>query len=230
MNASGFVEHPALTPLLPLMQSYLLKGLAAQKAGIINFEASAREIYAASVLEKVGEIDNAVASIRLAMNFILDLDVTADATSNVYRYHYENYIFRSVGITDRAHRLVGASLMLNVAKYESSGGINYVQAHVKHDHPEVYTALTAVSDAAKPNKSPRNEIIHSTAFSNRELGLFSAIEVIGLDVQSDIDVKELKLDYFSEGGAKIAVNLSEIITSVRVLLESLAKTYETAHA
>lgn len=230
MKASDFVEHPALTPLLPLMQSYLLKGLAAQKAGINNFEASAVEIYAATVLEKVGELDNATASIRLAMNFILDLGMTADATSNVYRYHYENYIFRSVGITDRAHRLVGASLMLNAAKYESSSGINYVQQHVKHDHPEIYTALTAVSDAAKPNKSPRNEIVHSAAFSNRELGLFSAIEVIGLDAPSDIDVKELMLGYFSEGGAQIAITLSEIIRSVRILLNSLAKTYETAHA
>ena len=230
MKAPDFAEHSALTPLLPHMQSYMRKGLAELRAGGNKFEASTIEIYAAGVLEKVGELDNAVASIRMAMNFILDLGSAADTTSNVYRYHHENYILRSIGIIDRAHRLVGTSLLLDARKYESFGSIKYVLGHVEHDYPEIFAALTAVSDAVRSNKSPRNELIHSTAFSNRKLGLFSAIEAIGLDVQSDIDAKKLMRDYFSEGGARVAVTLSDIITSIRVLLESLAKTYETAHS
>lgn len=230
MKAPDFVEHPALTPLLPHMQSYTLKGLTALKAGGNKFEASVIEIYAAGVLEKVGELDNAVASIRMAMNFILDLGSSVDTTSDVYRYHYENYILRSIGISDRAHRLVGTSLLLDARKYESVGSIKYVQGHVEHEYPEIFYALTAVSNAVRPNKSLRNELIHSTAFSNRKLGLFSAMEAIDLDIPSDIDAKKLMRAYFSEGGTQVAVTLSDIITSIRVLLESLAKTYETAHS
>lgn len=228
MKTSEFVEHSALTPLLPHVKSYLLKGLSEYKAGGSEFPASSIERYAALVLEKVGELDNSISSIRLALNFILDLDPAPNATSEIYRYHYENFIFRSVGIIDRTHRLVGASLAFDAKKYECTNGIKYIQGCVEHDHPPISAALLAVTNAVNLNKSPRNELIHSAAFSSRELSLFSGAEAFGLDTLSDIDPKKLMREHFAENGAEIAKTLAEVILAIHALLESLAKIYETA--
>lgn len=228
MKTSAFVEHPALTPLLPHVKSYVSNGLSEHKERGNKFPASSIEIYAALVLEKVGELDNSISSIRLALNFILDLDPAPNATSEIYRYHYENFIFRTVGIIDRTHRLVGASLAFDAKKYECTNGIKYIQDCVEHDHPSISAALFAVTNAVNLNKSPRNELIHSAAFSSRELSLFFGVEALCLDPLSDIDSKKLIREYFVEGGAEIAKTLAEVISAIHALLESLAKIYEAA--
>lgn len=229
MKTSAFVDHPALTPLLPHQKSYASNGLSKLIQGENKFQASSIEIYSALVSEKVGELDNSISSIRLALNFILGLDPNLNATSEIYRYHYENFIFRSVGIIDRTHRLVGASLVLNAKKYECTKGIKYIQGYLEeHNHPLISAALLAVTNAVNLNKSPRNELIHSAAFSSRELSLFSGVETIGLDTPSDIDPKKMMREYFVESGTEIAQTLTEVIAAIHALLESLANIYETA--
>lgn len=43
-------------------------------------------------------------------------------------------------------------------------------------HARVHAALIAVSEAVDSLRDPRKELIHATAFSNLELGLFASIQ------------------------------------------------------
>lgn len=218
-------NHPALAPLFRHFKNFAKNGLAEFSAGKVCFSASAIETYSADVFEKVGEIDNAIAALRMAVGFILDLSSSSDIGSDVYRYHYENYLLRSVGVVDRAHRLVGAGLQLDAEKYKRSSGNQYVQDQVKNNYPDILAALNAVNICVQKNRSPRNELIHSSAFSNRELGLFSAIETIGIQQGSDMNVKELMCDHFSETSVEISKVIFDLVTALFELISALSKVF-----
>lgn len=220
-----FVEHPSLKPLQLFLRSYLVGRLAELRSGEGFVKPCAAEIYAVSVMDRVCELDEAVASIRLAKGFIRDLGPEALATSRTYRYHYENYLFRSVGIVDRAHRLVGASLKLDTRKYEAARGNQYVQKYVSEHHPEIYAELMSINDTVSNKRFPRNKIVHSAAFSSRELGLFSAAEVFNVDIPPGIEIDKLMKDYFSAEEEKISEFLVKTMEFVSSLLDSLAKIF-----
>jgi hypothetical protein len=62
------IDHPALSPLSPHMRTYALKGLQELQAVGSIFVASGIEIYAAAVYERVGELDNCLESMRIAIS------------------------------------------------------------------------------------------------------------------------------------------------------------------
>lgn len=222
----AFIEHQALLRLLPHLQSYVLKGLQEVKPNGGQFKATEEECYAASVLERVGELDNSVKSLRLAMGFILDLKNTHEDAPDVYRYHYESFLLRLTGIVDRAHRLVGASLLLSPSKLEKNGANEFVLKSVASDYPEVHECLKRLTAAAAKHKASRNEVAHSKAFSTRELGLFSAVVSLRLEVADKTQINELMESYFSKGGAELAVLVADMVTGVETLLDALAPIHE----
>ncbi|WP_143024459.1 hypothetical protein [Pseudomonas abietaniphila] len=42
--------------------------------------------------------------------------------TGIYRYHFENFVLRVIELVDRAHQLVGVSLLGPSEKYEAMGG------------------------------------------------------------------------------------------------------------
>lgn len=175
-------------------------------------------------MERVGELDNTIAALRLAMEYIIDL-ASEPINATVYRYHYENFLFRAVGAIDRSHRLVGASLRLDPEKYDATRGNMYVQRYVSTSDPKVHAALIAIEQVVKNHKKLRNAVIHSTAFSSRELGLFSAIETIKPDFPPNVDPQKLMREHFSLSGVEIANVIDSLMRSIFALLDSLAPTY-----
>ena len=226
MQAAKLIEHPSLSSLLPHCQSYVSKALSARNN---NFEATDIEIYSASILEKIAELDSAITSLRMANGFILDLVSASDTASDAYRYHYENFLLRSMGIYDRSSRLVGASLALKPKDYEGLGGNAYVRKYADQGFPKIAAVLVIIENTLKSYRKPRNEIIHSKAFSSREIGLFSAIEFLDFDPPSDIDVRGLMSDYFSVNASEIAVVISDLVKALTKLLDLLAQLYEDAN-
>ena len=206
---------------MPRLQSYLLKGLAELRSSGTTFQASVSEIYAAGVAERVSELDNALASLRLALGFVMDLGSQPSPDPDVYRYHYENFVLRVIGFVDRAHRLVGATLVMDKIRFESISGNRFVQEQVKADHPDIHAALQGITQAVESYRGPRNELIHASAFSSRELGLFQSIRQIGMDT-GDVDVDELARHYFSEGSNEIAQTIAQLVEALTALLDSLA--------
>lgn len=222
----AFIEHQALACFLPHLQSYMLKGLQEVKPNGGKFKATEIEAYAANVLERVGELDNSVNSLRLAMSFILDLKNTHEDAPDVYRYHYENFLFRLTGIVDRAHRLAGTSLLLSPSKLEKIGANKFVAKSTASDYPELHECLKRLAASAAKHNISRNEVAHSKAFSTRELGLFSAVVSLNFDLGDKTQINELMDSYFSEGGAELALLVAEMVTEIEALLDALAPMYE----
>jgi len=219
------IEHSSLKLLLPYLRKFAKKGLDVMTLGGKKFTASGVEIYAANVFEKVGELDSCIKSLRLAIAFIVDISVESPSVADVYKYHYENFILRLTGIIDRAHLLVGASLCLKPADCEKLGGNQFVLKRVVADHPHIHKCLKSIALVASNYKLTRNKIAHSSEFSSRELGLFSAIDILNIDVGEEVDVHDLMKNYFSEGGAELAVLVDEVTKNIHELLTSLHPIY-----
>jgi hypothetical protein len=223
-----FLEHRAVQPLLPYQRTYLVKGMhelnAKENGG--KFEATLVEDYAAQVMERVNALENCVNSLRIAMNFILDLDKDQSDATDLYQYHYENFLLRLTGILDRAYRLVGTSLRLDPDKLNKISANQFVAKAVTNDFPDLHSALTDLSDAVALHKTTRNSIAHSEAYSTRELGLFAAAKTLKLEL-GEINIGDLMEHYFSEGGAGLARLVAEMVSGVEALLDALAPLYET---
>jgi hypothetical protein len=230
MKRPSLVDHPALLPLMPLLQSSSSKGLTAILSGEREFCGTAEEVYAGNVAERVSELDNALESLRLSLNYIMDLATGPEPSPAQYRYHYENFLFRAVGLVDRAHRFVGASLLLDAEKYDSNSGNKYVITKVRETQPEVAAALDNVVTCASKHKAVRNELIHSTAFSSRELGLFGAFEKLSLPTPEGIDLQGLMREHFSFSAGDIAVFIAEAEGLLQVLIETLKPVYARVRA
>ncbi|MDH0342051.1 Cthe_2314 family HEPN domain-containing protein [Chromobacterium haemolyticum] len=228
-SRQGLIDHPALQVLIPHLHSYSLKGLTVWKSGGKKFAASAVEIYAQGVFERVSELDTALAALRMALGFVMELDSQQKPDPAVYRYHYENFVLRVIGFVDRAHRLVGSALLMDKAKFEAIRGNLYVQNQVRDDHSDVLAALQRVDQVVKNYRVPRNELIHSTAFSSRELGLFMSVQQLGMDTKG-IDVDELARDHFSQGSEEIALTILSLVEALTNLLCVLAPLFTIAAA
>lgn len=210
------------------MQSYCTKGLTNHIEGKDSFTVSTIETYASGVFARVDELDTALVSLRLACRFVTELGSEPTPSPAIYRYHYENFVLRVIGLVDRAHRLVGASLLLPIERYEAMRGNTFVQKATKTKHPELYSALGAVAEAVNSYRGPRNELIHSSAYSSRELGIFMGIEQFSVDTDS-LDLNELKRDYSATGAAEIEETIGRLVATLTALLNKLGPAFSTAH-
>ena len=92
----------------------------------------------------------------------------------------------------------------------------------------LHESLSAVAAAVNNYRGPRNELIHSNAYSSRELGIFMGVEQFNVDTGS-IDIKELKRDYSSTGAAEIEQTIGRLVTTLTALLDELGSAFSTAH-
>ena len=224
----NLIDHSSLVSLLPYVHSYCEKGLRSIVEGQDCVPVSAIETYSTGVFSRVHELDTGLVSLRLACRFISELGTEHSPNPIIYRYHYENFVLRVIGIVDRAHRLVGAALLLPPKKYEGMGGNRFVQNATRANRPRVYEALKSVMSAVDSYRGPRNELIHSSAYSSRELGIFMGIEHIELDTGS-VDINELKRDYSSSGAAEIEQTIMHLLSTLEALLGELGTVFSTAH-
>ncbi len=165
------IEHESLRPLMPFLQSYLLKMLAARD-GEKTQRVMPAELYAEMVVERVGELDNSMNALRMCVSFIQRLSESAQVDTDAYQYHYENFVFRMIGVDDRAHRLVGASMAMSRKQIESMGGNAAIKRRAREADNTVLEALNAVTEVVKVFRKPRNELVHNSAFEHAKLDCF----------------------------------------------------------
>ncbi|MCD4501985.1 Cthe_2314 family HEPN domain-containing protein [Chromobacterium vaccinii] len=228
-NKQDLVNHTALQVLIPHIHSYALKGLTVLKSGGKKVPATPVEIYAIGVFERVSELDAALVSLRMALGFVMELGSSQQPDPKVYRYHYENFVLRVMGFVDRAYRLVGSALFIDKAKLEAIGGNTHVGKTVQADHPDVHTALERVTTVVKNYRGPRNELIHSAAYSSRELSVFMYIRDFGMDTKG-IDVEELAQSHYSQGVEEIRLSIKGLAEAITNLLDALAPLFTLADA
>ncbi|MBK1681281.1 Cthe_2314 family HEPN domain-containing protein [Rhodocyclus tenuis] len=221
---SSLIDHPGLTVLMPHLRRYLHKGLAELRSSGTTFPTTAAETYAAGVAERVSELDNALQALRLTLDFVMALVNQPSPNPDVYSYHYENFVLRVIGFVDRAHRLVGAALLLDKAKFESVGGNKFVQAQVKTEHPDIHAALLGVMNTVENYRGPRNELIHSAAFSSREIGLFRSIRQFRVGTEG-VDIDALERRHYAEGSEEITLTITRLVKALTTLLDCLASRF-----
>src|SRR5262249_51534069 len=146
---------------------------------------------------------------------------------DAYRYHYENFVLRVIGLDDRAHRFVGSALALDRAEVESIKGNQIVRRHTKTHFPAVQSALLGVSEAVKDYRKTRNELIHNAAFSSREIGLLLSVRHFALDI-GNIDVSGLAWEYISDGRREIDATRERLAEVLASLLDTLAPIFSDA--
>lgn len=218
-------EHSALAPLMPYAQAALQKGLRAVRGE--DEAIHPIETYAHSVFDRACELDNAIASLELAMEYLKRLGIEDDRCVALYRYHHENFVFRLTGLTDRAYRLVGASLNLNVKRFESARGNKYV-AESLGLWPEIAGALGGIDAATAKYKPTRNKIAHAESYSDRFLSLFDGLALPSVKLGNDEAVLQLKRIHFPLAIEETSLDLDMAVQSVGTLLDTLAPRYRLA--
>lgn len=225
LDKVDLVDHVSLRVLFPYMHSYCLKALEEVRSrSYERATISGIEKYSMLVLEKVGEIDSSLTSLRLAYQFLLELAENKKFQVELYRYHYENFVFRVMGVVDRAHRAVGASILMSARQYECARGNSNVIKKIVHKYPELHCALVKVSDVARDYRAPRNQVIHSEAFSSREIGIFDAVRRFDVDAGS-VDIEELQRDYYLECANEVDAVIMSLTLALVELLDALAPVY-----
>ncbi len=223
MKAPTFYDHPALQPLVgPLRQHTLRQLHTITGAGEPSAPADPTEAYATAVFERVGELQNGIDSMRLALFAVMDLPERESSGWREYQYHYENFLLRLTGVSDRAHRLVGTSLCLAPSKFEKPGGNTTVVKSIPRTLSALVSALAHIEAVTGSKRRIRNEVAHSNAFSTRELSLFSTIEQLNFEDFDPQEVRGLMVHHFRSGGAELAGLLGSLVQAVNQLLAALA--------
>lgn len=230
MKRSPFIVHCAIAGFIPYLQSYSLKGLEGIEQNEIQPTLTNKELYSARVFERIGELDNIVNALYLAIDFVAEMKNVRGNVPEVYRYHYENFLLRLTGLVDRAYRLVGVSLLLDPCKLNNNGAATFVKKEIGSIYPELIKCLSKLDKVSSKHKPLRNEIAHSNAFSSHELGLFSAIVSLNLEVDDKTKLDKLMNNYFSSGGAELALIVDKMVAGIEELLEALAPIYEQIFA
>jgi hypothetical protein len=149
------IEHDVLQHLRPFWSSYQSMLQEVQVGG--RFYASPQESYAAKLFEKLNELEHDLGNLKRATYYIRDLTPDLAECNDLYRYHDEHFSMRFAGIVDKAHRLVGASLLLKADKYEGCGGNPFVIRSAKDNYPEVAANLERLAALALNHKKARKE-------------------------------------------------------------------------
>lgn len=220
-----FIDHAGLMPLIQPFKSYLIKGLKEVRKSNDPIKVTALELYASNIFERVGELDISIKSLRLALFFIMDLRNVKEDILETFRYHFENFLLRLSGIEDRCHLLVGVSVLVDESKLKGVGSNEKVRKAIKTDYPALISCLDKVRDTSTSYKQLRNEIAHSTAFSSRELNLFSAAKTLDLQHDETLEIKALTGDYLAGEITKLVPIIAEVITNIGELLDTLAPIY-----
>ncbi|WP_186157266.1 Cthe_2314 family HEPN domain-containing protein [Burkholderia gladioli] len=217
------IEHEALRPLMPFLQSYLHKVLTARR-GEEKPRVTPIEFYAEMVAERIGELDNSMNALRMCASFIQQLSDSAQVDTNAYQYHYENFVFRVIGVDDRAYRLVGASMGMSRQQIERTKGKVAIERRVREVDGAILEALNGVTEVVKVFRKPRNELVHNSAFRTREIGLFHAVRELSIPVEG-YDVDALAREYFLSESEGVDLKIIAVQASLEKLLSELASSY-----
>lgn len=216
MKQFSLIEHAGLQCLEPHFCSYALKGLQAVNAGTVSVKATTAEYFAQGVYDRVGELDNTLASLGLVMRFLGEVTQASDPDPEVYRYHYENFIFRGIGAVDRAFLLVADAMLLSKRARKT----NQLIAEQVDRHPVVHAALMAVKATLEPYRKSRNVVVHDSAYSSRELGILSGVRQMKTEC-AEVDLAALSREVFATQVHAVCAAIAELEAKLHELMVAL---------
>src|SRR5690606_25468603 len=107
--------------------------LSALQSGDQTYIASAKEQYAQNVFSRVYEIDNAIKSMNIALEYLSKskFDGTEYNFSEHHAFHVENFLLRLTSVVDRAFLLAGTTMLMENSEIERLGGNKKVSRNLK---------------------------------------------------------------------------------------------------
>ncbi|MCO7500268.1 hypothetical protein NJG17_10190 [Stenotrophomonas maltophilia] len=223
MSDELLMGHPALQVMKPHITNFLRQSLLAMLARQTTVGVTAKERFARSVYDRVGELDSALASLRLVSAFLQAEAKASYPDPEKYRYHYENFVIRGIGVVDRAFLLVADSLML---PKRARSTLRMIEREAR-SHLLVHAALCKVKGLLQPYRHLRNRVAHESAYSNRNLTVLAAVRQLNLDVGT-IDVPAAARGSFEPQAAEVAQVIESLRPALENLLASLAPIYSNA--
>ena len=183
-------ENPNIKQFFPLVTDSLSKGMAAFLNGNNSYSASAIEIYAQNIFLRVYEIDNAIKSISITLEYLHQKTYeNSDYNfSEHHAYHIENFLLRLTSVVDRSYLLAGSTIMMENGQIERMGGNQKIYKKLLSISPDSATILENMRNTIKNLQTPRNKVAHQAGFSNKNLCVLQAIENAGIE---SISVKEI---------------------------------------
>ncbi|WP_409286732.1 Cthe_2314 family HEPN domain-containing protein [Pseudomonas guariconensis] len=166
-------------------------------------------------------MDNTLSSLGLVIRYLEEVSQAQDPDPEIYRYHYENFIFRGIGAVDRAFLLVADALLLSKRARKT----NLLIADAAKKFPGVHHALLRVKDSMEVYRKPRNVVIHDSAYSNRELGTLSGARHIGVEL-GNYDLAAISRETFALGTATVAKVVADLERTLHDLLSALKPLFE----
>lgn len=193
------------------------------QSGEKTFVATPLEIYAQAVWERVGEVDNCLESMRIAISEISTIASASPASApKLYRYHYENFLLRLSGIVDRAYRVVGAVIEVPAKQLNTAGTNLVVRKAVEKKNLSIHASLLSLDKLLSEKKAMRNEVAHAAAYSSRELGLFTAAEHLKHSPLDQSQIQVLMKAHFTTEVGWLGVLTAQAEASVYCLIEELS--------
>ena len=218
-------ENPNIKQFFPLVTDSLSKGMAAFLNGSDSYSASAIEIYAQNIFSRVAEIDNAIKSISITLEYLHQKTYgNSDYNfSEHHVYHIENFLLRVTSVVDRSYLLAGSTIMMENSRIEKIGGNQKIYKKLLSISPDSATILEEMRDTIKDLQTPRNKVAHQAGFSSKNLCVLQAIESAGIesisvkeitDIMSYDKIKEVVSDESIEQYESILLVIDKLVTDL----------------
>ncbi|HCI76128.1 MULTISPECIES: Cthe_2314 family HEPN domain-containing protein [unclassified Psychrobacter] len=218
-------ENPNIKQFFPLVTDSLSKGMAAFLNGSDSYSASAIEIYAQNIFSRVAEIDNAIKSISITLEYLHQKTYgNSDYNfSEHHVYHIENFLLRVTSVVDRSYLLAGSTIMMENSRIEKIGGNQKIYKKLLSISPDSATILEEMRDTIKDLQTPRNKVAHQAGFSSKNLCVLQAIESAGIesisvkeitDIMSYDKIKEVVSDESIEQYESVLLVIDKLVTDL----------------
>ena len=217
-------ENDHLIPLMPHYIKSAVKGLACMQEGKNHYETDIVSFYAGEVLDRVSEIDRAFEGLEISIESLAQSDFGPSkySFSAYHSFHVENFIFRLTGVADRCWLLIGSSLLLKKRVIECLRGKHKIRQEMA-GFPKIESSIDKIDAIVNKFRSERNDIAHSSGYSNKSIATLAAIEQFDIAVDDIAGVNKYVID---DSIQLLRPTVAELSNAVTNLISSLSFIYE----
>ncbi len=219
------IENPNIKQFFPLVTKSISKGMDALSNGDSSYNASPIEVYAQNIFSRVAEIDNAIKSISITLEYLHQRTYANSdyGFSEHHAYHIENFLLRLTSVVDRSYLLAGSTIVIENSQIEKVGGNQKIYKKLLSTAPDSATILKDMEGTIKDLRTPRNKVAHQAGFSNINLCVLQAIENAEIesisvkeitDIMSYDNIKEMVSDESIEQYESVLLAIDKLVTDL----------------
>jgi hypothetical protein len=227
------IENQSLKPLMPFYVEYLHKGLVAHSAKQNIFDGTIKEKYAHDICARVHEIDNALESLSLSIEYLekAEFGNSKYSFSTHHSFHVENFLLRLTSVVDRCYKVAGTSILLKKKTIESMNGNASILEELKSYSLEAVQAINKIKKVVGPLRKLRNEVAHNASYSNKNLTSLSWMvnnndPKLLQQFDNIMTIEQLKSVIITDTLSLLKPTIDKLNINVNLLIQSLSFIYQ----